>query len=333
MTSSSTAVSSRLNIQWFWKTTDNPYKNADSDDWRAYSDIETQMIEEAYARQEPEALLDDYHINFKHLVQISNDDMKSQRPVKRVVNECEQASLRDQRFMPNPISPSTPFSDVRCGNFVRTVRQHFNFDQLKLNDDAERRFLVEKAAEGFIIEGKKVSKQKEAQWMAQHLLNVINGSRQEVWECCVRLYCLESFIYVKMNEWMRLIDEEEQEQLWKSKISTFGPFACLLFVPSGANLSEKLIEHYRQKSLDKDERFIFPAFTSTSRNRRKAEQFGNVLFIIEISEYDGYDVAAYSNYDEEEQLIKPAFSFYIRSCEFDHKTNKWIILLKSHLSL
>jgi hypothetical protein len=150
---------------------------------------------------------------------------------------------------------------------------------------------------------------------------------------------------MKMNEWMRLVDEKEQEILWTSKMPTFGPFACLLYIPSGgdrkkilyvyrgAQLSDNLIEYYRQKSSQPDEQFLFPAYTSTSRNQAKAEQFGNVLFVIEISDYDSYDVSPYSSYDEEEQLIKPSFAFYIRSCKFDEEKHKWIIHLKSYLSL
>ncbi|UJR18241.1 hypothetical protein I4U23_005141 [Adineta vaga] len=128
---------------------------------------------------------------------------------------------------------------------------------------------------------------------------------------------------------VEIIETENQRELNLPKIQWIEN----ILVWKRAQLSDKLIEHYHQKSAHKDELFLFPAFTSTSRNRKKAEQFGNVLFIIEISEYDGYDVAPYSNYDEEEQLIKPSFSFYIRLCDFDEKKNKWIIHLKSYLSL
>jgi hypothetical protein len=150
---------------------------------------------------------------------------------------------------------------------------------------------------------------------------------------------------MKMNEWMRLVDEKEQETIWKNKVPTFGPFACLLYIPScgdkkkiiyvyrGAQLSDDLIQYYLEKSSQPGERFLFPAYTSTSRNQMKAEQFGNVLFVIQISDYDSYNVSPYSSYDEEEQLIKPSFTFYIRSCNFDKEKYKWIIHLKSYLSL
>ncbi|CAF5044028.1 unnamed protein product, partial [Rotaria sp. Silwood1] len=47
----------------------------------------------------------------------------------------------------------------------------------------------------------------------------------------------------------------------------------------------------------------FPVFTSTSRNREKAQQFGKVLFVIEIGESDGYDISLYSELDEEEHVL------------------------------
>ncbi|CAF1237356.1 unnamed protein product [Didymodactylos carnosus] len=61
----------------------------------------------------------------------------------------------------------------------------------------------------------------------------------------------------------------------------------------GARLSDDLIEQYRQRSLHQDGPGTiceFPAFTSTSRSRTKAEQFCNVLFIIDIRERHGHHV-------------------------------------------
>lgn len=344
MASDAAAIHQQSHVQWLWKATTNSYSELKSDEWCPYSDVETHIIEEAYEKKQAEVLLDNYHINFKHFIQICNNNQNNQRPVKRINHGREETKLRNERFLPNPISPLTPFTDLDAGNFVKAVRDHLHLNNLHLSDDAERQLLVEKAAEGLIIEGKKIGQQKEAEWLAQRLLNVRSGTRQEVWECCARLYCMESFLYMKMNEWMRLVDEEEQETIWKNKVPTFGPFACLFYIPSGrdrkkilhvyrgAQLSDQLIQCYCEKSLQPNEQFMFPAFTSTSRNQKKAEQFGNVLLVIEVSDYDSYDVSSYSSYDEEEQLIKPSFTFYIRSCKFDEQKRKWIIHLKSFLS-
>jgi hypothetical protein len=111
---------------------------------------------------------------------------------------------------------------------------------------------------------------------------------------------MESFLYQKMNEYMGLCGDEKNMDLWRSKVSTFGPFGYLLqslkfadhysklYVYRGANLSDDLIQQYRENI---GVYLTFPAFTSTSRNRAKAEQFGNVLFIIHASSTSGNDVA------------------------------------------
>ncbi len=128
--------------------------------------------------------------------------------------------------------------------------------------------------------------------------------------------------------------DKQHEELWKSKVVTFGPFAHFLglvgareykkmIMYRGANLSNDLIDKYRNNL---GAYLTFPAFTSTSRNRQKAEQFGNVLFIISSTSLDGTDVSSYSDYpDEEEILFRNDFAFYIRSCTFDANKQKWII--------
>jgi len=100
-----------------------------------------------------------------------------------------------------------------------------------------------------------------------------------------------------------------------------------MYLYRGANLSDDLIKQYRQNI---GAYLTFPAFTSTSRNRAKAEQFGNVLFVIDACPASGTDVAPYSDYpDEEGTLLGADFAFYIRSCTFDQTKNKWIINISS----
>jgi len=93
----------------------------------------------------------------------------------------------------------------------------------------------------------------------------------------------------------------------------------ICFFYRGVNLSNDLIEQYRKKCAEtanekENAMIIFSAITSTSRNREKAEQFGNAVFVIEISELNGYDVSPYSGLNEEEQLVRCHFYLYIRSC-------------------
>ncbi|CAF2028788.1 unnamed protein product [Rotaria magnacalcarata] len=338
------AISPTQRIEWMYKLNANSSHPAE---WRIYSDIEIAIIEEQYQNKQPEARLDDYHIDLINQVQISIHNSKHQCPVKRVVNLRGDGRLREERFMPNPILPSQPFTDARHrSSFLDAAGQYFN---LTIGYDLTvLAMLVEKAAEGIIVEARKVGKEKEGQWMAAQLLKVKSGRYKDVAECCARLYCMESFLYKTLNEIMRLGMDEQHQALWRSKLPTLGPFTCLLFnlqqnlslptaaktmtVYRGANFSQDLIEQYRRISaLPEANRGScqFTAFTSTSRNREKAQQFGNVLFVIEISEADGCDVSSYSEFNEEEHLLNPHFYFFIQSCIFDDQINKWIIKLRS----
>ena len=335
--------SNSTRVEWMWKSSTDPWNSSQGDEWQSYSDVETAIIEQAYQKKLPDVLLDNHHINFKNSVQISNSNENHQRPVKRVERNrsTSDGRLREARFMPSPIHPATPFADqVFFLGFVGEIFNIFNVsDSNAMLEPANRRLLIEKAAEGIITEGKLLGKQKEAEWIGQQILNVIDESDQQVWECCAHLYTMESFLYRKMNEYMRLCGDQQHKSLWKSKIQTFGPFAYILkmftysknyqklYVYRGANLSDELIEKFRQNI---GTHLMFPAFTSTSRNRAKAEQFGNVLFIVHTGSTSGHDVVAFSDYpDEEETLLSADFNFYIRSCTFDNTANKWVINLSS----
>ncbi|CAM4853695.1 unnamed protein product [Rotaria socialis] len=323
-------------IQWMWRSNTDPWVSKQTIQWTSYSDVETAIIEQARQRKAPEALLDNYHINFQHLVQISNNNCRKQRPVKRVVYGRENAPLRTDRFMPNPTSPSRSFvgwGDIQ-NDFLNAVTSHFKI-RYQLRNAAARRLWVEKAAEGLIVEGKIIGKQKEAEWMAEQLLQVKEATGKEIWEVCARLYTMESFLYKKMNEIMRLSGEKKHTHLLQSKVPTFGPFALLLrgltqhankkiTVYRGSELTRDIIEQYTYLGGDR----FFPAFTSTSRSRIKAAEFGNVLFEIQIAEV--VDVSQCSAYpDEEEVLLPPHFMFNVQSCTFDDIRGKWIIRLRS----
>lgn len=334
-------------IEWLWKSNEDPWSN-ESAEWCAYSDVDTAIIEEAFQQKLPDVVLDDYTISFHPLVQLCNDDASQQRPVKRLANKQDD-KLRETRFIQSPISPSIPFGHSGLGDFRWEAHKYFNlpgfaytYKKNHLLKPDNRRRMVEKAAEGIVIEGKKVGKKRQGEWLAQQLLNVIDGTAEEVWRVCARLYTMQSFLYEKLNECMRLEGDEEHEQLWKSKVPTFGPFSLLLYylgeyavgnmtVYRGCYLSDDLIQQFRQQlANDPKTEIVFPAFTSTSRNRDKAEMFGNVLLIIEVDRhYDGCDVSPYSKYNEEEYLLAPYFMFWIRSCDFDEIENKWIIHLQS----
>lgn len=98
-------------IEWMWKSNANPWSHSEPEEWCSYSDIEIAIIEEAYNKKESEVFLDDYYIDFKHSVQISNNNFNNQRPVKRMT-KCnqEESNLRNERFMPHAVIPAASFN-------------------------------------------------------------------------------------------------------------------------------------------------------------------------------------------------------------------------------
>ncbi|CAF1529190.1 unnamed protein product [Adineta ricciae] len=336
-------MSSSTRIEWMWKSNENPWDSSQEEQWSSYSDVETAMIEEAFQNNLSEILLDNYHINLKKSLQISNSNENNQRPIKRIQRNqrLSGGKLRETRFLPTPIHPETPFADQQL--FLSYIGEIFSMFQVQdsnaLLETNNRQLMIKKAAEGIMNEGKLLGKQKEAEWISEQLIKVINGTDEQIWQCCAHLYTMESFLYQKLNEYMRLCGDKNHKQLWKNKVQIFGPFAFLLqmlnfsknyqefYVYRGANLSDELINKFRNNI---GAYLMFPAFTSTSRNREKAQQFGNVLFIIHTSSTSGFDISQFSDYpDEEETLLNADFNFFIRSCSFDQKKNKWIIDISS----
>ncbi|CAM4835929.1 unnamed protein product [Rotaria magnacalcarata] len=66
-----------------------------------------------------------------------------------------------------------------------------------------------------------------------------------------------------------------------------------------------------------DECGHWPAFTSTTKNRSKAENFGNTLFIIDLTSIPvGADLASISSFPEEEEILLSATTcFFITNIE------------------
>jgi hypothetical protein len=218
------------------------------------------------------------------------------------------------------------------------------------------RLLAEKAAEGFIVEGKLLGKEWDGRQMAEQLLLYKDYAREEIVQRCAHLYSLNTFLFPKLNEVMRLTENKHYEHVWKSKVPTLGPFAYLLncfttrrkysidlsvetmTVYRGCTLSAEAIEkfkafHAEHQAHDYHTSWIsFSSFTSTGRSRDVAEFIGgNVLFIIKLCPHiEGCDIAPYSQFnDEEEFLLIPTFSFLVLSCDYDKHIEKWIIGLES----
>ncbi|CAF0989633.1 unnamed protein product [Adineta ricciae] len=341
---------SSTRVKWMWNSSANPSSKSTPVSWRYYSDVENEMIEEAFAAGETYALLDDYHVDFKHNLQISNNDQNKQRPVKRKVYCKDERILREDRFLPNPIAPDIPFGGSYgfISPFIKETAKHLNItsDELPTKNESVVPVIVEKAALGIVEEGIKLGKKREAEKMAKELRAKKNLAMKEVWSCCAHLYTLESFLYKKINEIMRLIGSKQHEQVWRSKISTLGPFCLLLWdnpfdskmikpgtiLYRGANLPDHLITSFNEEcSKDPKPWHTFQAFTSCSRNRSIAKNFGNVLFVMKTRIAFTVDLSSLSAYaHEEEELLLPGVSFIIDRIKFKKKHVIYLTLQQRH---
>ncbi|CAF1467888.1 unnamed protein product, partial [Rotaria sordida] len=308
------------------------------------------IIEEAFQTGQKHAVLDGYTIDFKEGIQISNNDRSKQHPVKRITCSIDDHPVREERFTYTPISPKQPFAG-RYGwisPFIRATVKHLNItkENLPSKDATVIPMIVEKAADGIIQEGKKIEKQREAEWIAKMLREKQHASMKEVWKSCAYLYSLEGFLYKKMNETMRLIGDKDYEQDWRDKVPTLGPFCLLLWdnpasykttkqgtiLYRGAKLSDELVSMFKEdckkKRKNKPIR-SFQSFTSCSRDSAVAEMYGNTLFIMTIKHAFSVDLKACSQYpDEEEELVSPGVCFTVERVEFDQEKDKYVIYLE-----
>ncbi|CAF0732486.1 unnamed protein product [Adineta steineri] len=333
-------------VEWMWQSNPNPYSKSEKAIWSHYSDLENLIIEEAFQDKQSRAQLDNYYVDFKTNHQILNSDNYKQRPIKRVVRKREDKHLREARFMDLPVSSGRSFGGEYgwVSPFVIEVRRDMGLkpDELPSKKPNMIPMLVEKAARGIIEEGKHIGKQREAEQSAKMLREKKNMGMKEVWKCCVYLYSLESFLYHTLNGAMRLVGDKEQEQVWRSKVRTLGPFCLLLWddpintkitirkaLYRGATLSKEQIAKYEEMAKDDKAYGSFQAYTSTSRNREEAEKFGNTLFIMEAFMAFIADLSEISEYpNEEEELVTPGVCFRVKSVEFDRNKNKHLIHLK-----
>ncbi|CAF0816085.1 unnamed protein product [Didymodactylos carnosus] len=319
----------RLQAQWYWKSNFDPWSVNEKEEWTKYTDIESEIIEDVFNEKSETKLaeLDNYWIDLNGSIQISKHDPDKQRSIKRVlINIHENRGLREERFfLPQQLNKT--FSDdfgTTAINFIKQWKE-----KAKQLPGAE---IVDQAANGIIIEGKRLGQHSESEWIARQLKTVQNEEPKEIYKCCIRLYTKESFLYKLVNKTMRENDT--------TKADTLAPFCSLLLeawlqntqhykakVYRGAHMLSENIASY-QASIG--QYGSWDAFTSTSKSRQEAERFGNTLFIIDAKNFGGIELSVCSDYPhEEEVLLPPGTSFKIRDVVYDSQTEKTNIYLKT----
>jgi hypothetical protein len=331
-------------IVWFWQSNPNPWDENEKQEWKRYSDFENDFIETAFQRKEKQVKLSDYILDFKHNVQLKNDDRSRQRTVKREVVDLGEL-VREERF-------AYPQRAVKSYDNQYKNDYDFRWQWLIANKEIVRnnKAIAELAAQGksvrgtlklrvislcrnsvgILKEGKRLNQDFDAERMGEQLRSCTND--EEILACVARLYSAESFLYKLLNTTLRNKD--------MSKLDTLGPFCVLLWLHlrsnkdkrdqllyRGTTLTDEMIEEYKQAVGDQ---IIWNSFTSTSKDRRIAERFGNTLFIILVKDETKWlsDISSLSHYPhEQEVLLQNHCVFTIDKIERDPKNGKYSIYM------
>ncbi|UJR19586.1 hypothetical protein I4U23_022721 [Adineta vaga] len=214
--------------------------------------------------------------------------------------------------------------------------------------------VVQEAAEGILKEGIGIGKRCQAQHLAQQLIAVKHYGENiyvtyfkdgqcpsEIGNIFVNIYTKDSFWYKLLNGVLRHPERASYDQL-----KTLGPFCFLLHNYLKKISTNHILRVYRGLLLTTDEErqsfmnkhMNFLSFTSTTANRGLAEIYGNTLLIMDLDTklqpmqdcQVGASIAHLSNFPEEEEYLlwTGAYFSFVRY-EYDNRTSKHILYLKS----
>ncbi len=338
------------NFQWYWNSTADAWSST-SEEWTKFSDVENEILDDALKSGETEVEIDGgYIVDLKHNVQYRYEDSSKQSLIKRVDLETDRGNvhLREERFS-LPIAVASTFAATEGNVHLSWNLANTYYKKKLLFTPQSVSFVVEQAANGIWLTGRALGRQHEANWMAERLLEVkqygakikadyFNGVPARIGQTCIYLYSKESFLYKHLNKIMR----DATSSIPVEELNALGPFCWLLAiyvtrkatrehltVYRGLNLTDEQREEFIK--LDAEQRIRFLSFTSTSRNRAFAEQFGNTLLVIEIrtANETALDISANSAIPEEEEvLITTGRYFRLVKHGYDDATKKYIIHLE-----
>lgn len=347
------------NFEWCWKDSSSSYEPSTihAEEWLKYTDVENEIIEDAYNEKQSDVELDgDRIINFTQKIQYRRIGL-TEHWIRRVELERDRSNihLREERYLlPMRLSSELRnealenISDLSDGEQNDVPDEYSNLELWK--KDKTITDVVEEAAQGIITEGTAIGKTHEAQWLSRQLLAVkLFGTDieafssffaepeipPEIGDTCVHLYTWDSFWYKLINRITR-----SSQKLTHEHFRIFGPFCWLLQCYLRQTMTTDLVTVYRGVDLTEDERekfmkdqIIFRSFTSTTKNRTLAEWYGNTLLIIDLdlkAARCGSSIAHVSNFPEEEEfLIWILTGFDFVKYEYDNENQKHIIFLKS----
>jgi len=304
---------------WMWKSNPNPYSKTEPEQWTNYSEVECEVLEEAYQQKQKQFELDNYMVDIEHKIQTKKSETNKERPIRRILIDPTVRHLREERFS-IPQKPIKSDSD----------KQHFSFIiaewLLKYRKDKDDHpNWVEQAAKGVYLEGSKLGQYTEAKYLAKRLREVKDKQVPEIVRHCIHLYTKETFLYKLINKALREEDKSKVDTLGAfcyyinlmNYTETFGKSFHTTTVYRGMTLTREDISDYKT-SIGKYKAWL--AFNSTSKLREEAEVFGNTLFVINFLAMSrhgsGIDITKFSEYPyEEEVLLQTGTNFRVDKVE------------------
>jgi hypothetical protein len=198
---------------------------------------------------------------------------------------------------------------------------------------------VNQAANEILIIGREQGQAHTAQEMSNGLFEMKDKDEQATLEYCIKLYTKASFLYRACHHDLGNYYSIDDRKLYNYTtllnwyIDRYGK-SYIGTVYRGALLNDEKLKLYLTNDIDSQ--WYSPTYLSTSKSRKIAEIYGNVLFIINIQKSDkstekAVDISELSAIpDEEEILLTPKYLlFKEKHPEFDSKINKHIIYLTS----
>ena len=243
--------------------------------------------------------------------------------VKADVIETNDNEVRESHFFK---PRSKPFNDSGLEGGIA-----FIYEWKKRNATLSNNEIVMLAVNGILAEGRQSRRECQTEHLAEMLMAVKNESDKKIFQCCIRLYSFDSFLYRVVNSSLREND--------KTRIDTLAPFCYLLTeaiwsdVFRGNRIKSVV---YRGFMLDPDSMQHFEegigtykcwyGFTSSSTDREVADCYGNSLFIIDASRTGGLNISSYSHYSHEEEVILPPGTTF-RIDKVDRRDDKTYIYI------
>jgi hypothetical protein len=198
---------------------------------------------------------------------------------------------------------------------------------------------VDQAANEILIIGREEGKANTAREMSNGLLEMKEKDEQVALEYCIKLYTKASFLYKAchhdLGDYYSIDDRKlfNYTTLLDWYIDRYGKL-YIGTVYRGTRLDDERLKLYLTNDIDTP--WYSPTYLSTSKSRKVAELFGNVLFIISIQKSEdstekAVDISEVSDIPaEEEILLTPKYLlFKEKHPEFDPNINKHIIYLTS----